>query len=99
MQVKGQGSKQARFAVFITDPQAVQLPSTERLGELYGLTPAEAKVACEFAKGNSYRQVAQGLNISEDTVRAHVKHIYPKTRVNRQSDLVRLVFSMSTSGV
>lgn len=97
--VGGQGGKQVRFAVFITDPQAVQLPSTERLRELYGLTPAQAKVAREFARGHSYKQVAQSLNISEDTVRAHVKHIYPKTHVNRQSDLVRLVLSISTSGV
>ena len=98
-QVDGQGNKQVRFAVFITDPQAVQLPSVERLGELYGLTPTEVKVACEFARGHSYKQVAQRLKISEDTVRAHIKQIYPKTRVNRQSDLVRLVLSMSTSGV
>lgn len=66
-QVDGQGGKQVRFAVFITDPQAVQLPSSERLGELYGLTPTEAKVACEFARGHSYKQVARGLTISEDT--------------------------------
>lgn len=98
-QVDGQGSKQICFAVFITDPQAVQLPSTERLEELYGLTPSEAKVACDFARGHSYKQVAQHLRVSVDTVRAHVKHIYPKTRVNRQSDLVRLVLSMSRSGV
>jgi DNA-binding CsgD family transcriptional regulator len=98
-QVDGQGGKQIRFAVFITDPQAVQLPSSERLGELYGLTPAEAKVACEFARGYSYKEVAQRLNISEDTVQAHIKQIYPKTRVNRQSDLVRLILSMSMSGV
>ena len=68
-------------------------------GELYGLTPTEAKVAREFARGHSYKQVAQRLRISEDTVRAHIKQIYPKTRVNRQSDLVRLILSMSTSGV
>ncbi len=98
-QVDGQGSTQIRFAVFITDPQAVQLPSSERLEELYGLTPAEANVACEFAMGHSYKEVARRLNISEDTVRAHIKQIYPKTRVNRQSDLVRLILSMSTSGV
>ena len=56
-QIDGQGSKQVCFAVFITDPQAVHLPSGERLGELYGLTPTEAKVACEFARGYSYKQV------------------------------------------
>lgn len=98
-QIDDQGSKQIRFAVFITDPQAVKLPSRERLGELYGLTPTEANVACEFARGHSYKQAAHRLKISEETVRAHIKQIYPKTRVNRQSDLVRLVLSMSTSGV
>lgn len=83
----------------MTDPQAGQLPGPGRLGELYGLTPAEANVACEFAMGYSYKEVARRLNISEDTVRAHIKQIYHKTRVNRQSDLVRLILSMSTSGV
>jgi DNA-binding CsgD family transcriptional regulator len=92
-------SGQVRFAVFITDPQAVQLPSPQRLGEIYGLTPTQANVAREFASGASYKQVARSLNMSEDTVRSHVKEIYPKTRVNRQSDLVRLVLSISTSGV
>jgi DNA-binding CsgD family transcriptional regulator len=92
-------SGQVRFAVFITDPQAVQLPSPQRLAEIYGLTPMQAKVTCEFASGASYKQVARTLDVSEDTVRAHVKEIYPKMRINRQSDLVRLVLSVSTSGV
>ncbi len=74
-QVDGQGNKQIRFTVFITDPQAVQLPSTEHLGDLYGLTPTVAKVACEFAGGFSYKQVAERLKISEDTVRTHIKQI------------------------
>jgi DNA-binding CsgD family transcriptional regulator len=92
-------SGQVRFAVFITDPQAAQLPSPQRLGEIYGLTPMQAKVTCEFASGACYKQVARTLDVSEDTVRAHVKKIYPKMRINRQSDLVRLVLSVSTSGV
>jgi hypothetical protein len=35
--------------------------------------------------------VAQDLGISETTVRTHLKHIFQKTRTNRQVDLVKLV--------
>jgi DNA-binding CsgD family transcriptional regulator len=93
------GDKSVRYVAFITDPQAVQLPGVEQLRALYGLTSAQAKVACEFASGGTYKQVAQRLQVSEETVRAHIKEIYPKTRVNRQADLVRLVLSIGKSGV
>lgn len=89
----------ARYVVFITDPQAVKLPSSKRLHELYNITPTQAKVTCEFARGASYKKVAQRLQISEDTVRSHIKEIYRKTRVNRQADLVHLILSISQSGV
>jgi hypothetical protein len=32
-------------------------------------------------------------------VRSHTKDIYPKTRVNRQADLVRLILSLAESAV
>lgn len=97
--VGDQGDKSVRFVAFITDPQAVQLPDATQLCAIYDLTPAQAKVACEFACGGTYKQVAQRLQISEETVRAHIKEVYPKTRVNRQADLVRLVLSIGKSGV
>jgi DNA-binding CsgD family transcriptional regulator len=77
----------------------VTFPDSECLGALYGLTPAQAKMACEFAKGGSYKEVASRMSISEDTVRSHVKEIYPKLRVNRSADLVRLILLLSHSGV
>ena len=79
--------------------QAVQLPDATQLCAIYDLIPAQAKVACEFASGGTYKQVAQRLQISEETVRAHIKEVYPKTRINRQADLVRLVLSIGKSGV
>ena len=89
----------ARYVVFITDPQAVTLPSADRLHQLYGMTVTQARVTCELAQGASYKEVAQHFQISLDTVRSHVKEIYRKTRVNRQSDLVHLILSISQSGV
>lgn len=94
-----EGDKSVRFVVFVTDPEAVQLPSIERLCALYGLTPTQARVCCEFAKGGTYKAVARRLKITEETVRAHVKEIYPKMRINRQAELVRAVLSMGKSAV
>jgi DNA-binding CsgD family transcriptional regulator len=92
-------SEEVRYVVFIIDPAALQLPSAARLVALFGLTQAQAKVAREFSKGGTYEQVARRLRISVETVRSHVKDIYPKTRVNRQADLVRLVLSLAQSAV
>src|SRR5712671_3041541 len=85
------------YVAFIIDPSELQLPSMVRLVALYGLTDAQAKVALEFASGKTYKQVARQLRISVETVRSHIKEIYPKTRVNRQADLVRLILSLAQS--
>jgi len=95
----GSDSDTVRYIVFIVDPAALQLPSTSRLAGLFGLTPSQARVAREFSKGGTYEQVARRMRIAVETVRSHVKDIYPKTRVNRQADLVRLVLSLAQSAV
>jgi DNA-binding CsgD family transcriptional regulator len=92
-------NEEVRYVVFIVDPSALQLPSADRLVALYGLTQAQANVALEFSGGGTYKRVARRLRISVETVRSHIKEIYPKTRVNRQADLVRLVLSLAQSAV
>jgi DNA-binding CsgD family transcriptional regulator len=87
------------YLVRISDPEQPSLPSTEQLMGLYELTRAQARVALEFARGSSYAQVAEELGVSAETVRSHVKEIYPKTRVNKQADLVRLVSALGRSSI
>lgn len=55
----------------------------------------QARVARAFAGGGLYKDVARNLGISEETVRSHVKEIYPKTRVNRQADLARTLATLA----
>jgi DNA-binding CsgD family transcriptional regulator len=86
---------EVRFVVFITDPAALTLPAAERLMELYGLTRAQAAIALEFARGHSYKQAARRMRVSQETVRSHVKALYPRLRVHRQADLVRLILSLA----
>ena len=92
-------NEEVRYVVFVIDPSVLQLPSAARLVNVFGLTQAQAKVAREFAGGGSYKEVARRLRVSVETVRSHIKDIYPKTRVKRQADLVRLVLSLAQSAV
>ncbi len=89
----------ARYAVFITDPQAVKLPSIEKLAAIYGLSDKEANISLAFVEQGSYRGVAHELGISENTVRWHIKNIYPKLGIYKLADLVRLVTDLGESGV
>ena len=88
-----------RSVAFITDPAAMRLPDEKQLFELYGFTPSQSRVARELATGGSYDDVADRMNISVHTVRAHAKTIYAKARVNRQSDLVRSILSLGQVAV
>jgi DNA-binding CsgD family transcriptional regulator len=57
----------------------------------YGLTKAEADVALEFLKGDGHTAAGARLGTTATTVRAHLSHIFEKTGVRRQAELVRLL--------
>jgi len=78
-------------AVFLSDPGQQAERLAERVGALYGLTPTEARVAVCIGKASTIAHVALGLQLGPETVRTHLKRIYAKTGVNRQSALARLV--------
>ena len=55
------------------------------------LTDAERRVASAAALGISNAAVAQALGISLNTVKTHLRHVYHKLGVRRQSELVLLL--------
>jgi DNA-binding CsgD family transcriptional regulator len=75
----------------ITDPEREQRVRKEYLRHRFGLTPAEADVAMEIVKGDGRDASAARLGIAATTVRAHLSHIFEKTGVHRQAELVRLL--------
>lgn len=52
------------------------------------LTEKELEILQHLVQGNSYKQVAASANISIDTVRSHIKHIYAKLHVRSMSQAV-----------
>ena len=66
-------------------------PSQSRLIEMFGVTPAEAKLIAHLADGLTLTAAAEALGVSRNTARAQLSSIFAKTGVNRQNQLVKLV--------
>ncbi len=56
----------------------------------YQLTAAQAKVCALVYGGRSLATIADTLNVSENTVRSHLKQIFQKTGTHGQMELVHL---------
>ena len=61
------------------------------LQQLYGLTPAEARVAQAMLQGHGLDATAKILDIQRTTARTHLYRLFEKTGTHRQSELVRLL--------
>ncbi|MBV9968722.1 MAG: helix-turn-helix transcriptional regulator [Xanthobacteraceae bacterium] len=61
------------------------------LSELFGLTPAEARVAAMIADGRRPNEIARRLAISRGTVKNQLKVVFQKTSVHRQAELAALL--------
>jgi DNA-binding CsgD family transcriptional regulator len=81
----------AAAALFITDPEEEAKLDRRALHQLFGLTPAEIRLCIALIKGKSVEEYAHEAAISPNTARTHVKRIYSKTGVRRQSELVSLL--------
>jgi len=92
---EGQSSPCA--AIFISDPDIQEHASQQVLGELLGLSPAEANLAILLARGLSLAESSDMQNISQHTARAQLKSIFAKTGVSRQAELVRLILKSVAS--
>lgn len=77
--------------VCVTDPDAGAVISEERVKGLFGLTPAEARVAVAIMGGASAKDVALSLGVSFHTVRHQMQSMLEKTGASRQSELVAML--------
>ena len=84
------------YLVFISDPDHKIAINRERLQQIYGLTPAEARLAALLAEGGHLKTAAGQLGITFETARTHLKRIFSKTAVATQADLVRLLLTLTT---
>ena len=63
-----------------------QRPAPEK--GIENLTPREQEVLDHLAKGFLYKEIADALHISYDTVHAHIRRIYEKLQVRSRTEAV-----------
>ena len=85
-------------ALLFYDPERKLFPSERILLEIYGLTRAEARVATLLAAGYRIEEITDKLQVSENTVKCHLKAIFAKTGTHRQSEVVSLLLSRVMEG-
>ncbi|WXL25577.1 DNA-binding response regulator [Ectopseudomonas mendocina] len=87
------GDSTCLLAVFLSSTYSRTLPDVGTLREVFGLTPTEANVALLMAQGMRTEDVSHELGVSSTTVAFHLRNIFSKTCVTRQSELVALILS------
>jgi len=63
------------------------------------LTPRERDVLAMISQGFSNKSIARTLEISPETVKTHVKHIFPKLAVNTRTEAVYRATSLGLLGL
>jgi DNA-binding CsgD family transcriptional regulator len=61
------------------------------LGEVIGLSPAEARLAGALASGSTLREHAEASKVAPSTLRTQLRQIFVKTGLRRQADLIALL--------
>ncbi len=80
--------------MFLRDPESnATPPSNELLRRLFGLTRMESALAMLLVEGLTLDESAEKLNVRRNTARTHLRSIFCKTGVTRQTMLVRLLLN------
>jgi DNA-binding CsgD family transcriptional regulator/PAS domain-containing protein len=77
--------------VMVADPSQEVRPAQQVLKAMFGLTPAEIRVALLLSDGKSIQEIAQMLQVSRNTLKSQLASIYRKTNTSRQTQLVKLM--------
>lgn len=88
-----EGRHRPAVVVFIRDPERKSDASTAVMRRLFDLTPAEAELALLLSSGETLDEAAEKLSIRKNTARAHLRSIFSKTGVTRQTALVHVLLN------
>ncbi|WP_371185540.1 helix-turn-helix transcriptional regulator [Thalassotalea maritima] len=84
------GSGEPTAVIYIRDSVSKAHTSADIAKKLFDLTPAETALSMQLANGLSLEEAAEALGVRRNTARAHLRSIFSKTGVRRQTELVRI---------
>lgn len=76
--------------LFVSDPERRYNGAAEAVAQLYGLSPAETRLALALSRGLRLDEIADEFGISRNTVSYTMKNLFRKTETDRQADLISL---------
>jgi DNA-binding CsgD family transcriptional regulator len=83
-------------AVLTVTPKGTKYSMDPALvSSMFGLTPAEARLAALLVAGTELHGIADTQRLSIETVRAQLKSVFNKTNTHRQTDLVSLFLRLT----
>lgn len=86
----------ARVLALLDAPERAPAPDPSAALQVFGLTPAEARVATLVGSGVSPKEVARRIGNTEGTVRTTINRIFAKLGLSRQGELVAFVARLSS---
>lgn len=72
--------------------EAFQRPPLENVDPTARLTVREQEIVTHLAEGQLYKEIADQLGLSVETVRTHLRNIYEKLHVRNRTEAVAKVF-------
>ena len=87
----GAGEPFTRAILTVSPVRPRPAPKPEVLQRVFGLSPAEARIASGLAAQQTIAGMAVGYCVSRETVRSQVKTVLAKTGTKRQLDLAVLL--------
>ncbi|MCB1487921.1 MAG: helix-turn-helix transcriptional regulator, partial [Bauldia sp.] len=81
----------ARAALIVSDPFARKERLGAQLGVVFGMSPAEARLASRIGDGEDLATIARAESISIETARKRLKAVFAKTGTHRQAELASIV--------
>ena len=95
VQLTPEPSSGPHTVVILVDLNDTPQLSQTSIQKIFGLTPAEAKLATEIARGRSLGEFASATGISMATARSQLSAVMAKTQTQRQAELVALLARIS----
>ncbi len=92
----GIGRRPPAVLLFLIDTVADLDAEPIALREVFGLTPAEVRVALAVVREPGLAAAASSLGMSTNTVKTHLSRVFAKVGVRRQADLAQLVSALAS---
>ncbi|MGU7768823.1 helix-turn-helix transcriptional regulator [Burkholderia sp. MR1-5-21] len=83
--------RRAAAVVLVRDPDCLPQMSGETLQAMFNLTRSEASLALHLVQGRTLQEAADTMAIRHNTARAHLRAVFSKVGVTRQTELIQAI--------